>query len=82
MHETKPFGVDFGVKKIDPSHVGTGPRQARDQPESHRVIAHTEHNWGVDVAALAASEPGVLAGVAITATWRLMASLRIAASFS
>ncbi len=44
MHETQPFGVDFGVKKIDPRRVATGPREAGNQPERHRVLAYTEHN--------------------------------------
>jgi hypothetical protein len=35
----------FGVKKIDPGHVATGARQARDQSERYRILAYTEHDW-------------------------------------
>ena len=85
MHETEPFGESISLaKKLMP--VALAPLAApgaRYQSRAPTGSSPTPNTIGMaDVAALAASEPGVLAGVAMTATWRLTASPMIAGSSS
>ena len=56
------------------ARVAAGPREVGDKAELDRVLAKPNTMAIVDVAALAASVVGMLAGVAITATRRLTRS--------
>jgi hypothetical protein len=79
MHETKPFGVGLAREEVDPCDVAA---RLATSPSATGSSATPNTIGMVEVAALAASVAGLLPGVAITATWRLTASFRIAAMSS
>jgi hypothetical protein len=82
MHQAEPLGIDFAGEEIDPGGIAARLRQAGDETEHHRISPTPKTIGIVVVAALAASAVGLLAGVAMTATFRRMASLITAAACS
>jgi len=70
------------AKKLIPVTLAPGLARLATKPIATGSSATSNTIGMAEVAALAASELGVLAGVAITATWRLTASLMIAGRFS
>jgi hypothetical protein len=74
MHEIEPFGVGLNGKKLNPVALPLGCARLETRP-SVTGFSPTPNTIGmVVIAALAASEIGVLPGMAITATRRCLRS--------
>jgi len=77
MHEAEPFGVSL-AKKLIPVALAPGWARLPTRPSATGSSPTPNTIGTAEVAALAANEVGVLAGVAITATPRLTASAMMA----
>ena len=81
MHETKPLGVDLAGEEIDPVTLPPGLARLATKPSGTGSSLTPNTTGMVEVAALAASEPGALAGV-VSPRHEPYGMSRIAARFS
>jgi hypothetical protein len=70
MQKLQPLGHHLHIERIDAGRVAAGPREAGDKTKLDRSSATLKTIGIVAVAALAAIEPAVVPGVAMTATRR------------